>query len=787
MDVVTEDVVRTEDSPLLWQLLHIAVFCICLLGSVVIFGWHTHNQLLIQFHSTFLPMRYNTAVGFVLTGLGLLALFHRHRRLCSLLGCLLSGISFITLLQDLVGVNLGIDQLFTDVGSAIYTPHPGRMSPNSALSFTLIGLLFILEFWHVQLRRFQFRYWMFGVVITILGFVPLLGYIIDVPTNYEWGQLMRMAPHSCVGLTLVSLTLLGFAWLSVPLTGNERRFIISLAVLAFGFGMALFNYFTMQIAQQHQMRQLWQQQTDVFADATIASVNSEYAISILLASMLMAIFLSVAVNYYLRVSLLQQQLLAIQNASTSGLIGSDLQGRIMFANSAAETMFDYSAGELIGRKIEELIPFYKKSPSGARRAPGGLNMHGLTQDGREFPLDVGISFAATPEAEFVISSVIDITERKKLEDLLKEKNELLEYILEQTNDGWMQWDLINQEEEFLSERFRALLGYQFDDLPEQSPVWQALIHPDDLSRVLRNLARHLDSNADSPFWQEVRFLHKEGTTVWTICQGKAYKNKEGVYYRLVGTFTNITHLKQMEIQLRKRNKELDDFSYIVSHDLKAPLRGIYTLADWIYNDNVEILSADAKQNLNALQKRTKRMGMLIEGILKYSRVGRGAEETVAIDMHQLMQDVIEMLQPPAGIEIFTRTQLPVIHCDRIQLEQVFQNLLGNAIKHMGKSVGTVEVNCVAVGQHWHFSVKDTGPGIEQRYYHKIFEMFSTLVPRDVVENTGVGLCITKKIIEHFGGEIWVESVMGEGSTFHFTLLKGRHDKVASVAQAVAIA
>ncbi len=365
-------------------------------------------------------------------------------------------------------------------------------------------------------------------------------------------------------------------------------------------------------------------------------------------------------------------------ASPSGILMIDSAGIIVLVNEAIERLFDYGRAELIGQSIDLLVPErYRENHGSFRnnfvahpqtRAMGvGRELYGRRRDGSEFALEIGLTPLTTPEGKFVISSIIDISERKKLEDLLKEKNELLE--------------------------------------------------------------------------------------------------------------SNISHLKQIEIQLLKRNKELDDFSYIVSHDLKAPLRGIYTLADWIYKDNVAILSADAKDNLDALQNRTKRMGMLIEGVLKYSRVGRGSEEHIAVDMHKLVQDVIEMLQPPAGIEISIRTQLPIIYCERIQIEQVFQNLLGNAIKHMGKPQGKVEVNCVAVGHQWHFSVKDTGPGIAQRYYNKIFEMFSTLVPRDVIENTGVGLCIAKKIIEHFGGQIWVESVVGEGSTFHFTLTRSRLDRL----------
>jgi signal transduction histidine kinase len=228
---------------------------------------------------------------------------------------------------------------------------------------------------------------------------------------------------------------------------------------------------------------------------------------------------------------------------------------------------------------------------------------------------------------------------------------------------------------------------------------------------------------------------------------------------------------QLLEQLEKANQELKDFAYIVSHDLKAPLRGIDTLAKWISADYADKFDREGKEQLDLLCNRVERMHNLIDGILQYSRIGRVKEEKVQLNLNKLIPDIIDTLAPPENITITIENELPVIECEATRITQVFQNLLSNAIKYMDKPQGQVWVGCVEEESCWKFSVSDNGPGIEERYFEKIFQMFQTLSPRDEVESTGVGLTVVKKIIEMYGGRIWLESVVGEGSTFFFTLPK----------------
>ncbi|MDE2118212.1 MAG: CHASE3 domain-containing protein [Betaproteobacteria bacterium] len=244
----------------------------------------------------------------------------------------------------------------------------------------------------------------------------------------------------------------------------------------------------------------------------------------------------------------------------------------------------------------------------------------------------------------------------------------------------------------------------------------------------------------------------------------------------VVTFFDITERKQAEEQrvllvheLESANEELRNFGYVVSHDLKAPLRAIGSLADWISTDYADKFDDEGKEHMRLLISRVRRMDSLIDGILQYSRVGRVKEVAVAVDINGLVREVIDLLAPPENITISIVNSLPTITAEPTRIQQVFQNLLSNAIKYMDKPKGEIRIACGAENGQWKFTITDNGPGIDQQHFEKIFQLFQTLAPRDRVESTGVGLALVKKIVEMYGGHIWLESTVGRGSTFFFTL------------------
>lgn len=228
---------------------------------------------------------------------------------------------------------------------------------------------------------------------------------------------------------------------------------------------------------------------------------------------------------------------------------------------------------------------------------------------------------------------------------------------------------------------------------------------------------------------------------------------------------------QRTVQLKAANKDVENFAYAVSHDLKAPLRGISSLTSWIRTDYAMAFDKRGQEMLDLIINRAKRMDSLIEGILRYSHLGHVNEPKKELNLNLLVHEVIDLLTPPAHIHITLDNELPVILAERTRIFEVFQNLLGNAVKFLDKPQGTITIRCDEIGAHWQFSVTDNGPGIDPKYHNKIFQIFQTLKPRDEFESTGIGLSIVKKIVEFYGGRIWVESEVGKGSTFRFTFPK----------------
>jgi signal transduction histidine kinase len=229
-------------------------------------------------------------------------------------------------------------------------------------------------------------------------------------------------------------------------------------------------------------------------------------------------------------------------------------------------------------------------------------------------------------------------------------------------------------------------------------------------------------------------------------------------------------LKAAVERLTIANRELSEFAHVAAHDLKAPLRAIGSLAGLLSVDYRDRLDEQGRGYLDMLVRRTERISELISGILRYSEVGYENEKQ-QVNLNDIIDGVIAEVVPPKNIDIIKDTNFPTILCNRIHIIQVFKNLISNAIKFMDKPRGYVRLSCVEEGDFWKFSVADNGCGIEQKYFKKIFKVFQTLIRRDEMESTGIGLSVVRRIIEKYDGKIWVESEPEKGSTFYFTLPK----------------
>jgi signal transduction histidine kinase len=241
--------------------------------------------------------------------------------------------------------------------------------------------------------------------------------------------------------------------------------------------------------------------------------------------------------------------------------------------------------------------------------------------------------------------------------------------------------------------------------------------------------------------------------------------------QLADTFNGmVSNLRDTREQLAKINQELTSFAYMVSHDLKAPLRGINTLSEWLEEDLGENLAHEQKEQMRLLRERVQRMDALINGLLDYSRIGRVRSPELTIDVNNELKNVIDSISTPEEIQIKVISKMPRLKTIGIHLTQVFQNLISNAVIHHPGPKGNIEISGSEVGNYWEFAIRDDGMGIEPQYQETIFEMFHTLQTNTDIESTGIGLALVRKIVDEHGGSVWVESdgIPGQGSTFHFT-------------------
>ena len=238
-------------------------------------------------------------------------------------------------------------------------------------------------------------------------------------------------------------------------------------------------------------------------------------------------------------------------------------------------------------------------------------------------------------------------------------------------------------------------------------------------------------------------------------------------------------VRERTAELERRNQELDQFTYVASHDLKAPLRGIQHLTNWISDDAAAVLPTASRAHLAKLTGRIQRMEKLLDDLLLYSRAGRLHHMPELVDTAQLVRNTVELLAPPTGFCVCADASLPLLIAERIPLELIFRNLIDNAVKHHEQPhAGHIVITATEQEQVVLFSVTDDGPGISPEFHERIFQLFQTLKPRDVVEGSGMGLAIVKKLVEYRGGRIEVESRPGQGATFRFTWPKASSSVLA---------
>ncbi|CAH8283629.1 phospho-acceptor domain-containing protein [Mariniflexile fucanivorans] len=227
--------------------------------------------------------------------------------------------------------------------------------------------------------------------------------------------------------------------------------------------------------------------------------------------------------------------------------------------------------------------------------------------------------------------------------------------------------------------------------------------------------------------------------------------------------------EQLMIELETQNEELSDYAYLVSHDLKSPLRTIDALSAWLKEDAAGNQKGNVSESLNLIRGNVEKMDNLISGILNYSTINKNQTTTYDLDLNEIINDILISVKIPEHIKVNLPSSLPIIKGDKFRVKQLFQNLIDNAIKYNNKEQGLLEIGFLEQPTHWKFYVKDNGIGIEKAYFDKIFKPFQKLENNS--NATGIGLSIAKKIVSAFEGKIWLESEIGKGTVFYFTIKK----------------
>lgn len=489
---------------------------------------------------------------------------------------------------------------------------------------------------------------------------------------------------------------------------------------------------------------------------------------------------------------------AILASTTSLVIATDDTGNVTLFNKAAEEALGYAAADVIGKPMpaiydrmemicwaaqlsrEQKVLIEAGFPALVHRARlHGADTHEWTfirRDGGNFPGDLTVTPLAGSGNVIVgfLCVIDDITERLAQQEALREREARLRNIIDKAVDGLIVADLSGKIEIF-NPACERMFGYAANEVIGNS--LNMLMPESYRERHDSAMNRHHEGPNTKvvEFVREVEGRRKDGT-IFPIDLSISDVSLPGRRI-FSGIIRDVSHRKETErkllayaAELERSNRELDEFAYIASHDLKAPLRVIANASRWLEEDLAAHFTDEDRANMNLLRGRAQRMEKLLDDLLAYSRVGRASDSRFdeVINGKTLIDDILLLLSPPAGFTIRVMPDFSDVEVNRMPIQQVLYNLIGNAIKHHDKETGVIEIGVEDDGDMYRFTVRDDGPGIPPGFHEQIFKMFQTLKPRDQVEGSGMGLAFVKKTVGYFGGEIGIVSQEGAGAAFSFT-------------------
>ena len=474
-------------------------------------------------------------------------------------------------------------------------------------------------------------------------------------------------------------------------------------------------------------------------------------------------------------------------AAPDAMVVVNQAGEIVLLNLQAEKQFGYHRDELVGQKVKNIIPegFAERlladglrsvEDALAQQIGTGIELTGRRKDESEFPIEIMLSPLESAEGILVTAAIRDISVRKDAEEHLAQMEGRYRGLLEAAPDAIV---VVNQVGEIvlLNVQVEKQFGYRRDELLGQKV--KNIIPEGFAERLIADGTRTAADALAQQIGTGIELIgrRKDGSEFPIEIMLSPLESPEGIL--VTAAIRNITERKRAEqhlvktvAELNRSNDELQQFAYVASHDLQEPLRMVASYTQLLAERYKGRLDSDADEFIAYAVDGSNRMQVLIQDLLAYSRAGTNGKALRKISSDNALTEALANLR--ATIQesgaVVTHDSLPLITTDGTQLAQIFQNLVGNAIKYRSAAVPNVHISAVKNGgNEWIFSVRDNGLGIDPQYFDRIFVLFQRLHGQTEFKGTGIGLAICKKMLERLGGRIWVESQPEKGSTFHFAL------------------
>jgi len=758
------------------------VVCIAL-ASLVIYGWYSQNQTYIQIHKNFAPMQYNTALGFLLCGMALIGITINKSIFVRIMGALVFILGTASLSQYLFSINLGIDELFVKAIYNTKTSHPGRPSPITSFCFALCGITLL----SVKHKR--------GLVVSasiaalLLSLISIIGYFFPQDGLYGWGNLTRMAIHTAVGFIVVSSAII--AYFVLP-SGRDQFDYWQIVPFSVAVIMAILTSFSWYAIEEEATARNQAHLQSIIKDTqnVIQERYNTYEQSLYGGLGL----------YYASSSVSRQEWRAYVNTLK---IEENLPG------ISGIGYIDYVLSENLSSYLEKVraddAPYFKNHPD--TFYPDKFIIKFIEpekQNAKAVGLDIGFEANRRAAAERARDLGVPALTKKILlvQDDKKQAGFLLLLPRYRTQD--VPPTIEERRKLFLGWVYAPFIGPNFFTGINQVNNNQLNFSVYDGKKRVEEALIYVSSfsNVDVPSEKVITSMQVAGRT-WVL---EWYPNENyappadknfGIFLLSAGMIFSVllyfaismmlrskeiiqekvdertNELNQINQELLRSNNELQRFAYIASHDLQEPLRKIGGFTERIELHFADQMKDDevAKKYMSFVTDGVNRMRELVSGLLSYAQITSSEAKLEEVDANLIVADAAESLSElilENDVEI-SYIDLPTVLHDKVMLTQLFQNLISNAIKYRSDKAPRIKITAKKDKKYWQFSIEDNGMGMDQKYLERIFEMFQRLHRKEEIAGTGIGLSLCQKIVERYGGKMWVTSEPEVGSTFFFTI------------------